>query len=599
MTRQTQTTSSGSLERSVQQVTFGGGLQQDPAWSPDGRRIAFASDRFGTLDLFVQDVGAIEPIRLTSSAGREWQPTWSPDGQWLAFRSDQDGGGLFITSAQGGTVRRLATFGDRPQWSPDGTLILFSSASVRTGARSLFVVSPDGSHPREVCADAIKPFIASQWFESVEAGWHPDGTRISILGRIDGNWAFATVPLDGGQPVYSAFSPEILRQMDESRLRLGRFNWAPSGDALFLEGRSGDTRNIWRAAVDRSTIAWIGPLKRLTLGVGQETGIALSPDGARLAFSAPSLHTQVWALDFNPREARVTGPGRALTPSTAGRLSVDASRDGRRVAYQSLDGGRNEVREYVTENSRDRVLLAASNANSSSPRWSVDGRRLAYQRWTLGGAGTSKVAVLSADEGRERLVTLPNDQFLRPSDWSGDGRTILGDCGTPSDATVAICSVPVPEIADEFPELHVLFRDPGKNLYVPRFSPDERWISFVAVDLKDSGASEVYVAPAGGGPWIPMTDGRSFSDKPRWAPDGKVLYFVSDRGGYLNLNARRFDPTTGKPVGDVFPVTSFDNPRRALPSKISDVEFAISPNRLFLPLTETEANIWVLDRVDR
>ena len=107
-----------SAQRSMRQLTFGAGLQQNPAWSRDGRQIAFASDRFGNLDIWVQRVGASEPARLTSWPGREWEPDWSPDGRWIAFQSDHEGGGLYIVSAEGGEPRRLSTFGRRPLCRP-------------------------------------------------------------------------------------------------------------------------------------------------------------------------------------------------------------------------------------------------------------------------------------------------------------------------------------------------------------------------------------------------------------------------------------------------------------------------------------------------
>jgi hypothetical protein len=124
-------------------------------------------------------------------------------------------------------------------------------------------------------------------------------------------------------------------------------------------------------------------------------------------------------------------------------------------------------------------------------------------------------------------------------------------------------------------------------------------MTFVSVDVRGSTPARVYIAPVDGGPWIPISDGQSFDDKPRWAPDGRAVYFLSDRNGYLNLVGRRFDPAQGKPVGEPFPLTSFDSPRHGLPSSIPQIEFAITKHHLFLPLTDTEGDVWVLDHVDR
>ncbi len=591
--------SATNVQRSLRQFTYGAGLHQDPAWSPDGKRIAFASDRLGSLDIWVQGLSEAEPVRVTSSPSRDWQPNWSPDGRSLVFRSDRGGGGLFVVALDGGEPRRISDFGDHPQWSPTGELILFSNATVRTGARKLYVVDAAGGRPHEICADEIEPLVSSAWVSSIDAAWYPDGQRVSVWGRVAGRWTFLTMPISGGEPIASAIPEIALRQIDEWQLDLGRFVWARSGRFLYFEGQSGETRNVWRVGIEPSTLAWTGVPERLTTDVGEETNIALSEDGTRLALTVRSQRTRVWSLGFDPALGRLTGLAHALTTGTSGRADVDTLRDGSRLAYRAVRSGRSEVREFRTSNNEERVLLASSEWTPSAPRWSADGRRLAYARRALAASGPVKsvVAVLSTDERREQLLTLPGEASMRPSDWSADGSTILGDCRAARGESAGICSIPAGGAADT--RLRVLVHDPTKNLFGPRYSPDQRWISFVAVDVKGSTPAEVYVAPVDGGPWIPMSDGQSFDDKPRWAPDGRAVYFVSDRNGYLNLSGRRFDPAQGKPVGDAFQLTSFDSPRHGLPSSISQIEFAITRHRLFLPLSDTEGDIWVLDHVDR
>jgi Tol biopolymer transport system component/DNA-binding winged helix-turn-helix (wHTH) protein len=590
-----------AIERSMQQYTFGSGMQQDPAWSPDGQRIAFASDRDGSVDLWVQNVESTDATRLTTSPAREWQPNWSPDGRSLVFRSEQNGGGLFVIAASGGEPRQVAAFGDRPQWSPRGDLILFSNATVRTGARKLYVVDPSGGSPREILADALEPFTASGWVDAVEASWHPDGRRVSLWGRAGAAWLFVTVPVTGGARVESSISDTVTRAIDESRLRLGRFVWARSARFLYFEGQTGDVRNVWRVPVNASTLAWTSPPQRLTTDVGDEADIALSPDGSRLAFTVRSQRTSLWSLDFDPATGRLAGGGTALTSGVTGQVDVDTLPDGSRVAYRAMRAGRSEVREFKTSNREERVLLVSNEWSPSVPRWSSDGRRLAYSRPGAGVAMPNRniVAVVSPDEQHEQLISMEGDVGFRPSDWSLDGRTILGDCRPAQGGAVSVCAIPAPAAASGSARPRTLMIDESLHLFGPRFSPDQRWISFVAVDRKGSTSSRLFVAPVGGGPWIPITDGRSFDDKARWAPDGRAIYFVSDRNGFLNLSGRRFDPVAGLPVGEPFAVTSFDTARRGLPANISQIEFAVTRKQLFVPITETGAEIWVLDRVDR
>ena len=95
-----------------------------------------------------------------------------------------------------------------------------------------------------------------------------------------------------------------------------------------------------------------------------------------------------------------------------------------------------------------------------------------------------------------------------------------------------------------------------------------------------------------------MTEGRYFEDKPRWSPDGQALYFLSNRTGFWNLWGRRFEPETGRPVGEPFQVSQFDTSAQMI-RNVADLQIAITGERLILPITQTSGVIWVLDNVDR
>lgn len=89
--------------------------------------------------------------------------------------------------------------------------------------------------------------------------------------------------------------------------------------------------------------------------------------------------------------------------------------------------------------------------------------------------------------------------------------------------------------------------------------------------------------PAQGGPWTKITDGLSADDKPRWSPDGRAIYFLSDRGGFANVWGQRVDPVEGRQVGQPFKVTKFDSAERRLEPNLARVEIAVSRHRLFVP----------------
>src|SRR4029077_12908355 len=84
------------VDRPLTRLTFDPGLQTDVTFSPDGRSIAYASDRAGNFDIWVQSRDGNDTRQLTKSAAPETEPAWSPDGKSIVFRSERDGGGLFL-----------------------------------------------------------------------------------------------------------------------------------------------------------------------------------------------------------------------------------------------------------------------------------------------------------------------------------------------------------------------------------------------------------------------------------------------------------------------------------------------------------------------
>lgn len=100
------------------------------------------------------------------------------------------------------------------------------------------------------------------------------------------------------------------------------------------------------------------------------------------------------------------------------------------------------------------------------------------------------------------------------------------------------------------------------------------------------------MVPAAGGSWRPLTDAALWADKPRWAPDGRSFYFISNRqGAFFDVWGRRFDPESGTPVGEEFRVTRFENPGRVLNSG-GGAELGVSTTRVVVPITETSGSVW-------
>jgi Periplasmic component of the Tol biopolymer transport system len=90
---------------------------EDPAWSPDGRRIAFQSKRDGNLEIYVINLDGTGLSRLTDHPAADGRPAWSPDGQWIAFESDRDGKlDIYIMRADGSDVRRITSNAGKNGW---------------------------------------------------------------------------------------------------------------------------------------------------------------------------------------------------------------------------------------------------------------------------------------------------------------------------------------------------------------------------------------------------------------------------------------------------------------------------------------------------
>jgi Tol biopolymer transport system component len=221
---------------------------------------------------------------------------------------------------------------------------------------------------------------------------------------------------------------------------------------------------------------------------------------------------------------------------------------------------------------------------------------LAYVR-TKASTGEHQVMVWSAQSRNEVPVANSTARPQLPYDWSRDAKWLLVTWN-PDSRRDEIWQLPVrlPGIGTPNPDgaARKIIADPAYDFYQPHFSPDGRWIVFEAT--KDSD-STLYVVPAGGGSWVRIGEGKHWDDKPHWSPDGKTIYFLSERGGFLNVWGSHFDAVNGKPVGDPFPVTQFDSPSLMVPTTLPTVELSLTRDKLVLTMEERSGSIWVLDNV--
>jgi Tol biopolymer transport system component/DNA-binding winged helix-turn-helix (wHTH) protein len=590
--RSLRTVDSSEGQVGVRQLTFLGGLQRNPAWSPDGRAVVFTSDHTGNSDLWIQRLGDPTPLQLTWDAAEDSMPDWSPDGRAIVYRSEADGGGLFVIPARGGTARKISPSGYWPQWSPDGQSVLFSSTQYAGGSPKFFVVSSQGGLPTALRPDVLKDFGALQ------VSWRPGTEEVSYWGSRGDSRSFCNVSVQPGpSPFCASIDPSVSETIAAEHLTLGKFRWAPGGRFLYFEGASGESRSLWSVRVEPTNFIWTS-IARLTTGTTVDGDLSVSHDGSRLVFAARSVQNQLWSFPFDPAAGRITGAGRPLTNGGANELEAQVTRDGTRLAYRAIRGGRNELWEREIRTGRQQLLIGDVTKDRSSPVWSPDGTRLAYSRFTVGGGqGDREVVILSIDKLEERVVYASATMSMTPIDWSPDGRYLLGHCGAVGGLR-ATCRLNLSSTGGAS-TVQILATDSTRNLFQQRLSPDQRWIAFIAVDASDAGTATIYVMPSEGGSWQAVTEGQRYDDKPRWSPDGRTLFFVSDREGILNVWGRHVDPASGAALGVPFRVTEFGTPDMMMATNRVRMIFALSQNQLYLPLEREKATLWTLDGIQK
>ena len=227
-------------------LTNNPGEDKNPSWAPDGKRIAFVSDRDGhpdvipgwfTSEIYVMDADGGNQQKLTNNPSRDTSPSWSPDGKRIAFQSDRDGNfnvEIYVIDADGSNPQNLTnnpTADYFPSWSPDGKRIVFSA--VREGhfknglnlTFEIYVMDADGDNQQRLTENR-----KNDWFPS----WSPDGERIAFAADRKGdfeNFEIYVMDADGGNQ----------QKLTENRVYDWSPSWSPDGERIvFMSERDGN-----------------------------------------------------------------------------------------------------------------------------------------------------------------------------------------------------------------------------------------------------------------------------------------------------------------------------------------------------------------------
>jgi Bacterial Ig domain/WD40-like Beta Propeller Repeat/Beta-propeller repeat len=204
-----------------------------PALSPDGTKIAFASNRDGLLnfEIYVMNADGSSPARLTTNARVDGKPSWSPDGTKIAFTSARDGNfEIYSMNADGSGLTRLTNnhaIDSDPAWSPDGTKIAFSSNRHGVLNFEIYVMNDDGGGVARLTNNSAL---------DVSPSWSPDGTKIAFASNRNGllNFEVYVMNADGG----------VQTRLTTNGAVDGEPAWSPEGDKIVFSTNRDDLLNF-------------------------------------------------------------------------------------------------------------------------------------------------------------------------------------------------------------------------------------------------------------------------------------------------------------------------------------------------------------------
>ncbi len=389
-------------------ITSSPGSERFPALSPDGTRIAFArqEEPGGNLDIYVQQLGAETPVRLTDDEAHEHRPAWSPDGCTLAFLRASTPPAVCTVPAIGGPVRTL--FSRKAaltslDWSPDGTWLALSigdGPDDQPRIQRLWLESGEVTSvtmpPEEGGMDA-RPAIA------------PDGNRIAFV---------RSVLLQQDQICIVASSGDRPRCLTRAFQHVNGIDWTTDGRHLILSAGSGLEADLWRLALGS------GALTRLATPGGAAIHPTLPARAPGLAYETLALECNIWKLALDrPGDADKAADVPLLAPlisSTRLDRHPQISPDGEWIAFTSDRTGSPEL--WLCDAAGDRLRQLTSNGGLAPHHgWSPDGKRLAVSARTGEITSLFVVDITSAHMERVHPSAKANEFYV---DWSADGRWI-------------------------------------------------------------------------------------------------------------------------------------------------------------------------------
>jgi serine/threonine protein kinase/Tol biopolymer transport system component len=555
-------------QASLKQLTFDAGLAAMSVISPDGKLVAFASDRAdpGKFKIWMRQIAGGGLVQRTFGPAIDTNPQFSPDGTKLYYLSgDRE---IFEMPTLGGPAREVFDDAGPFAVSSKGEI-----AFVRLGPGSRpgpILISPDGAALetwQPSCRSAVRP------------AWSPDAASLFFLGACsDKSRSGIMAPRHGGTVKSLWSGPDLF-----FREAPVWFNLPNGAGGLLFSAFVGDIVNIIRLGIG-DTPRPIAPGSNFQLWPSATAnGDVIFTEAERIA-------------EISSIDAAAAEPGPASTPATPvsivaaiGHFAV--SRDGNTLVFGRLltkNSGELVIRNLAAG---DEKVFAAHELLSVAvgsiwPQVSPDGKQIVYR--VVGAQGGHYLLHVQTGEV-QRIATLSD--FQLGSDWSVDNKRVLGECAPPR---LGICEL---DIASRI--IKPLLTHATDQLLYPSWSWDGR--SIVFMHRPPGAPTSIAIAPVrrdgtlgGQSDWVEISIPGTDNSRPRFSPDGATVYYILERGGERTLVAQRLAKTTHKPIGQ--PVTLVHRPvavtavmSHAGPYPLVEV----TPRRLFYSTVSFRGNLWM------
>ncbi|HYG48878.1 MAG TPA: amidohydrolase family protein [Allosphingosinicella sp.] len=413
--------------------------------SRDGRLIAF--DMLG--DIYTMPIAGGAPTRIAEGLAYEHQPRFSPDGRRIAFTSDRGGGdNIWIMNVDGSDKRQLTKEDFRllyqPSWSPDGRFIsakkhFTTGRSLGTGEVWLYHVSggagvplvkkPNEQHQKELGEPTYAPDGKSIYFtRNITPGpifeyAQNSNTNLFEIQRYELETGEVTTAVSGvGGSVRPTPSPDGARiafvRRERARSKLYVKDLVSGEERKIYDDLDQDVQETWAVTGvypnmawtpdSRSVVFWAGgKLRRVDGNGGGASEIPFRVSDTRIVIDAQHPQVEVAPDRFQtkmPRWASVSPDGRQVVFETLGKLWIKPAAGG--APRRLVRGNEDEMEAF--------------------PAWSRDGRTIAYVGWTDRALG--RIRAVAATGGTARQLTAQPGHYARPT-FSPDGRTIVFEKG--------------------------------------------------------------------------------------------------------------------------------------------------------------------------